>query len=170
MKTLGLYVRYAVRSFIRGRSRSIFGAFCVAVGVASVVALGLVGGNFRSAVTGDGQKTNRGDIHVTLSTGNFTPQQVALFDSLKRRGLITDYTTRMQDGLQVRSVDSNRDATIGTVYGVDPRRFPFYDPITADEPHNVALRTVMATPGSAVVSHSIYDSLALHVGPRIAVA
>ena len=43
MKALALYIRYAFRSFVRGRSRSLFGAFCVAVGITSVVALGLVG-------------------------------------------------------------------------------------------------------------------------------
>jgi predicted lysophospholipase L1 biosynthesis ABC-type transport system permease subunit len=64
MSTLSLYLRYAVRSFIRGRSRSLFGVFCVAVGVASVVALGLAGGNFKSAVTANAQKQNRGDVSI----------------------------------------------------------------------------------------------------------
>ena len=47
MSSFLLYTRYAFRSFLRGRSRSLFGAFCVAVGIASVVALGLVGANFQ---------------------------------------------------------------------------------------------------------------------------
>src|SRR5918912_383998 len=92
MKALGLYVRYAFRSFIRGRSRSIFGAFCVAVGIASVVALGLVGGNFQDALTGNAQKLNRGDVSLSFNGQGISQKQYGYFAQLKSRGLVTDYT------------------------------------------------------------------------------
>ena len=37
MDRLSLYISYAFRSFMRGRSRSLFGTFCVAIGVAGAL-------------------------------------------------------------------------------------------------------------------------------------
>src|SRR5437660_4900728 len=102
MNALSLYFRYALRSFIRGRRRSLFGAFCVGVGVAAVVALGLVGGNFRDSVTGDARKMNRGDVAVSPPGMGFSLKEYAVFAGLKSRGRITGYTPRLQDNASLR--------------------------------------------------------------------
>ena len=94
MNKLALYLRYAFRSFIRGRSRSLFGAFCVSVGVASVVALGMAGGNFQSAMTGSAQKQNRGDISVSPPGQALSLHQYAVFAQMKAQGRITDSELR----------------------------------------------------------------------------
>src|SRR5947209_5740215 len=114
MEKLFLYFRYALRSFIRGHSRSVFGAFCVAVGVASVIALGLVGANFRSAATGDAQKLNRGDVSVVPAGNAFTLKQYAVFPRMKAQGKLTDYTARTEDGGLVRNPEQRASSTIGT--------------------------------------------------------
>src|SRR5579864_8276869 len=118
MDKLALYLRYALRSFVRGQSRSVFGAFCVAVGVASVIALGLTGANFRSAVSSSGQKLNRGDVSATPAGNAFTLRQYAVFARLKSQGAITDYTARIQDFGLLRS-QQRESSTIGSLNVVD---------------------------------------------------
>src|SRR5947209_4581873 len=129
MKAFPLYVRYALRSFVRGRSRSLFGAFCVAVGIASVVALGLVAGNFRDSAMGDARKMNRADVAVSPPGLGFTLKEYKVFAGLKARGQITDYTTRLQDNAALRSPARGGGSTVGSIVGVNPKVFPYYDTI-----------------------------------------
>jgi predicted lysophospholipase L1 biosynthesis ABC-type transport system permease subunit len=170
MKTLALYSRYALRSFMRGRSRSFFGAFCVAVGVASVVALGLVGANFQHTISSNGQKINRGDLSVNPAAMNgFTARQYAYFAQLKARGEIVDYTTRLQTGAQIRKPGNSGDNLLARMTGVDPTKFPFYDQINATDPSGKPLAALLASPADAAVGQSTYDKLHLRVGAPIAV-
>src|SRR4051812_15958674 len=120
MQALTLYFRYALRSFIRGRSRSLFGAFCVGVGVTSVVALGLVGGNFQDSITGNAQKLNRGDVSVVPPQSGFTRREYQTFAALKSRGLITDYTPRLQEDTRLFNPRDSSASTIGALTAVDP--------------------------------------------------
>jgi ABC-type antimicrobial peptide transport system permease subunit len=165
-----LYVRYALRSFVRGGTRSLFGAFCVAVGVASIVALGLIAGGFRSAITGNAQQQNRGDVSVVPAGGAMTVRQYAVFGRLKARGEIADYTARLQDGAVLRNPQSPADSVLGNFGAVDSRIFPFYDTITADRPAGVSLGRLLARLDSAVISHDLAGSLHLAPGSRVALA
>jgi predicted lysophospholipase L1 biosynthesis ABC-type transport system permease subunit len=168
MKALALYSRYALRSFLRGRSRSFFGAFCVAVGVASVVALGLVGANFQHTISRNGQKLNRGDLTVSPAAMNgFTARQYAYFAQLKAQGKIVDYTTRLQTGAQIRKPGG--DNLLAHLTGVDPTKFPFYDRIDAIMPAGKSLSALLATPADATVSQSTYDKLHLRIGGPVTV-
>ena len=170
MKAVALYLRYAVRSFLRGRTRSLFGAFCVAVGVASVIALGLTAGNFQSAITGNAQQQNRGDVSVEPAGGTMSVGQYALFSQLKTRGEITDYTAKLQDGAVVRNPRNPGDSVLGNFGAVDSRKFPFYGTITADRPAGTPLSRLLAHPNDAVISHDLATSLHLRVGSRVALA
>ncbi len=167
MSTLSLYLRYAVRSFVRGRTRSLFGAFCVAVGVASIVALGLAGGNFKSAVTANAQKQNRGDVSIVPPASGLTLRQIGLIEQMKARRQITDYTTTMRDDALIRDSRRQSTSTVGSITGVDPQKFPFYDAVTADAPTGVPLTRLLSQPGDAVVSHSTFATLHLRLGATI---
>jgi predicted lysophospholipase L1 biosynthesis ABC-type transport system permease subunit len=166
MTALSLYARYALRSFMRGKSRSLFGVFCVAIGVASVIALGLTAANFRASVTGDARRLNRGDVSVSPAGMGFTPTQYRVFARLEARGVITGYTRRLQDDAALLGRGTS---TVGSVIGVDPRVFPYHDTIRADAPAGIPLRDMLTTPGSAVVSHDTLASLRLKVGDRVRV-
>jgi predicted lysophospholipase L1 biosynthesis ABC-type transport system permease subunit len=169
MEALTLYTRYAFRSFLRARSRSVFGAFCVAVGIAAVVALGLAGGNFRNTITTDAQKQNRGDVLASPAGVGFTFEQMRIFDRLKARGQIVDYTSRYYDDAMLRNPGNAALSAVGGLSAVDPRKFPFYDTITADQPAGVPLATLLHNPRNAVVSHDAFDSLHLHLGDTLIV-
>lgn len=166
MSKLSLYIRYAMRSFLRGKTRSLFGVFCVAIGVASVVALGLTAGNFRDSVTGDARKLNRGDLAVSPPGMGFSLKDYRYFAQLKARGEITDYTTRLQDDTALRSPSGS---TVGTIVGVDSKVFPYYDTIRSTSPGGDALRTLLAPPNTAVVSQDTLDTLHLKVGDQITI-
>ena len=170
MKALLLYTRYAFRSFLRGRSRSVFGAFCVAVGIASVVALGLVGGNFQDAVTGNAQKLNRGDVSLQFNGQGVSIADYRYFAQLKAQGKIVDYTPLLRADAMLKQYRVNQsNVAIGGLIGIDPKKFPFYDTITADQPSGVSLSTLLARPNSAVVPHTIFDQLHLRIGGPVSV-
>jgi putative ABC transport system permease protein len=90
MKRYLFYARYALRSFQRSGTRAVFAIFCVAVGVAAIVALQLVAANFRASITGDAQKNNRGDVSVVASSQGIPAKDYALFGQLSRQGAIVD--------------------------------------------------------------------------------
>src|SRR5947209_3796764 len=140
MKAIGLYTRYALRSFVRGRSRSFFGAFCVAVGIASVVALGLVGGNFRDAVSGNAQKLNRGDVSIVFNGQGVSRSDYTYFAQLKAQGKIKDYTPLLSADAMIKEVGTGNGVVIGGAQGVDPAKFPFYDTVKGIRPADVPLK------------------------------
>ena len=74
MKRYLFYTRYAMRSFRRSGARAVFAIFCVAAGVAAIVALQLVSANLWASITGDAQKITRGDIAVTAPTSGMPVQ------------------------------------------------------------------------------------------------
>jgi ABC-type antimicrobial peptide transport system permease subunit len=169
MTSFLLYVRYAMRSFVRGRTRSLFGAFCVAVGIASVVALGLVGANFNRALSGDARHLTRGDLYASPPGWAFTSAQFHLFAQLKARGEITEYTPRFQDGAALRTLNPGGGSAIGAITAVDPSRFPFYDTITATRPEGRTLAQLLRTPHDAAVSADTLATLHLKIGDSIVV-
>ncbi|GAC1509848.1 MAG: ABC transporter permease [Chloroflexota bacterium] len=168
MKALQLYIRYALRSFIRGRSRSFFGAFCVAVGIASVVSLGLVGGNFRDAVTGNAQKLNRGDVSIQFPGQGASVKDYRFFANLKARGAIADYTPLQQADAMLKVPGGDpTNIMIGSAIAVERQKFPYYDTITADQPSGTPLAQLLAHPNDTVVPHAVFDTLHLHIGSTI---
>src|SRR5665811_697781 len=125
MSALALYTRYAFRSFLRGRSRSIFGAFCVAVGIASVVALGLVGGNFQDAVTGNAQKLNRGDVSLQFNGQGASLRDYQYFARLKAQGKIVDYTPLLRADAMLKQTRGDRESYRGRSRKVPVLRHDF---------------------------------------------
>jgi putative ABC transport system permease protein len=169
MDRISLYFRYALRSFIRVRSRSIFGAFCVAVGVGSVVGLGLVGGNFQDAVTGNAQKLNRGDVALAAPVSLFTLKDYRYFQALKARGDITDFQSLLRVDAQIRSPSDRSRTVIGAGIAVQAQKFPYYDTVTADDPSGAPLKDLLRGPNDAVVSHTVFDQLGLSLGSPVTI-
>lgn len=170
MKAFPLYFRYALRSFIRGRSRSLFGAFCVAVGIGSVIALGLVGGNFRDTVTGSAQKLNRGDVSISFPGQGVSLKDYRYFDQLKKQGKLVDYTPLLNFNAMIKRAHGDQNnVTIGNMIGIQPGKFPFYDTIKADKPSGVPLKQLLSKPNTAVVPQTVFDSLHLRIGGPVGV-
>ena len=88
-----MYASYPTRSLVRGGQRTLLALFCVAVGVMAIVGLQLVGGMIKDALVGNARVLNGGDVSVRASAmSTLLPQDVAGFETLKERGLVTAYT------------------------------------------------------------------------------
>jgi putative ABC transport system permease protein len=171
MKRYLFYTRYAMQSFRRSGARAVFAVFCVAAGVAAIVALQLVSANLRASITGDAQKITRGDIAVTAPTSGMSVQDYNRFATLKQQGAIVDYTPLVDSLIKIRPVTG--DTTIveyGAVNGVDPYKYPFYDRITADQPAGKPLSRLLSDYRNILVNQTIYDKLKLHIGSVVEVS
>src|SRR5436309_408302 len=89
----GFYGKYALRSLIRGGQRTVLAIFCIAVGVAAIVALQLVGLSINEALTGNIVDVNGGDINIYAPFTPLLPDDLAYFEQLKQAREITDYAT-----------------------------------------------------------------------------
>src|SRR5579871_6550451 len=83
---------YAWRNLRRGGMRSLFAAFCVAVGVAAVVGMQLLALNISAAVDRAPKEANGGDIAVDPITTPFQSSDIAKVEELRRQGRIAAYT------------------------------------------------------------------------------
>ncbi|MDB5057797.1 MAG: hypothetical protein JWO59_1269, partial [Chloroflexi bacterium] len=89
---------YAWRNLRRGGSRSLFAAFCVAVGVAAVVGMQLLALNISAAVDRAPQEANGGDIAISPITSPFQRADINAIAALQRRGVIADFTMTLNGG------------------------------------------------------------------------
>jgi putative ABC transport system permease protein len=144
MKRLNLYIKYAWRSIERGGQRSFFAILCVAVGVAAIVALQTTGFSIQDAVAGDARTNARADVVVTSRQRLFSQQDLAVFQNLKEKGTIVDYTTTNEDnGMVVRKPDGKDSNTFGSYYLafiIDPARYPFYGAPVMGQPAGKTLK------------------------------
>src|SRR4051794_18455318 len=76
---------YAWRNLRRGGSRSIFAAFCVAVGVAAVVGMQMLALNISAAVDRAPKEANGGDIAVDPIAAPFRANDLAAVAALRQR-------------------------------------------------------------------------------------
>ncbi len=83
MNTLILYLKYAWRSIQRGGQRTFFAILCIAVGVASIVALQSTGNSIQDAVAGDAKASSQSDVIVNSRQAHLTAQDLAKLDALK---------------------------------------------------------------------------------------
>lgn len=171
MKRLNLYFKYAWRSIQRGGQRSFFAILCVAVGVAAIVALQTTGFSIQDAVTGDARTNARADVVVTSRQRLFSDQELALFQNLKDKGTIVDYTTWNDDnGLVVRKPDGKDSNTFGSYYlafAIDPTKYPFYGAPVLGQPNGKSMKDVMTGPGQIVLNEKMANSIEAKVGDTI---
>src|SRR5690349_430011 len=107
MKRLNFYFKYAWRSVIRGGQRSFFAVLCVAVGVASRVALESLGQSISDTLSGDTQARAGGDIIATPArirgetTVTISDNSVNKLNELKANGTISDWTSLISSSPQI---------------------------------------------------------------------
>lgn len=173
MKRLNLYFKYAWRSIQRGGQRSFFAILCVAVGVAAIVALQTTGFSIQDAVAGDARTNARADVVVTSRQRLFSEQDLAVFENLKQKGTILDYTTWNEDnGLVVRKPDGKDSNAFGSYYltfSIDPAKYPFYGAPVLGEPAGKSLKDVLTAPGQVVLNSKMANSTGAKVGDKIKV-
>jgi putative ABC transport system permease protein len=162
---------YAWRNLQRGGRRSLFAAFCVAVGVAAVVGMQLLALNISASVNRAPKEANGGDISVEPITSPFQRADIAAVAALKRRGVIENYTITLSgrhNGLGVKATNGSR-TTLLSVRGIDIQTYPLYGEFDASTP-KVSVTTLLKHPTDAVVTSDVFDRMHLRLGGSLALA
>ncbi len=162
---------YAWRNLKRGGRRSVFAAFCVAVGVAAVVGMQLLALNISASVNKAPKQANGGDISIDPISNPFQRADIASVEALKKRGVIADYTMTLnaqRNGLGVKATAGDR-TTLISVRGIQTRNYPLYgtfDSVTPATP----VTSLLEAPTDAVITSDVFARLHLRVGDQVDLA
>lgn len=188
MNRLLFYLSYAFRSLRRSSRWTIFGIFCIAAGVATVVALRSLGLAIADSLVENVRASNHGDITLSQSEGaffstafvmpgeeddSFSESQVkrVLDWVAERGGQASAYTT--YSNMQLTAVDA---VTVGrpqfiSAFLIDPQTFPPTGDIAALEPAGAPLRDLLAGDGNnVVISRNLADAQGIAVGDTVRVS
>ena len=170
MSNLALYFKYAWRSIQRGGQRSFFAILCIAVGVASIVALQSTGNSIQDAVAGDARANSQSDVLVSSRQGAFTTQDLAKLDTLKSNSIV-DYTTMVNTtGIGINKADGSKSNDFGSDYPsfvIDPTKYPFYGTVEMANPAGKHLKDVLTAPNQIVINDKMANSIGAKVGDKV---
>jgi putative ABC transport system permease protein len=182
-RRLRFALTYALRNMRRDRQRTAFALFSIAAGVATVVALRMLGLMLTDALTSNVQAFLRGDVVVSgsarmgisvLDDGStrvpFTSANIGQINQWAARNNV-DVTYSLMELTQAAVVRSDRAGQPAFVfaYFIDPKQYPFYNIVRADEPARVLLADLFTGPDQVVVGRRLADQLGIHVGDTLRV-
>lgn len=194
MKHFTFFIRQALLQMNRNRQRTLFVLFCIAAGVASVVALRNVGLMLGDALTGDFQAENQGDMVVTATAlGVFTTGEIdedlieqdqpfapitfsdegldRITTWADENGYDVMLANRNQNTLQVRPAGaSTLSQELASVYLVDPDQYPYYSETPILEPEGITLAEALREPNSIVISEDLATKTEVEVGDELRIS
>ncbi|MFQ3567788.1 MAG: FtsX-like permease family protein [Aggregatilineales bacterium] len=180
-KQLTFYLRYAARNLRRSGRWTIFAVFCIAAGVATVVALRSLGLAIADSLVDNVRANNHGDITISQSgfaaggvivpfsareLDTFAPQQLQQLQQwAQERGARISAYLRATN-LQVTAVDFvsvGRPQFISALL-IDPATFPPTEDIFALDPPGTPLSELFTGGNDIVISRNLADAQGLGVG------
>ncbi|MCB9451150.1 MAG: ABC transporter permease [Anaerolineaceae bacterium] len=188
MRQFFLYWHYAVQNLRRSGRWTAFAVFCVAAGVATMVALRTLGLSITDSLLTNVREFNHGDINVSVvsSTGPFSftfqrgadEQQIYSQQQIERvqawadqRGAqITAYA--FAGNVQLTTMNdsqASRPQFISTFF-IDPQTFEIAGDIVALDPAGVRVRDLLTGGPEVVVSENLAESLGIQVGDQVRVS
>ena len=188
LRRILFYLRYAWRNLRRSARWTTFAVFCIAAGVATVVALRSLGLAIADSLVENVRASNHGDI--TISQGDpDNPFSGVNFDSGDETGTYSDSELqRVQEwvaerggqwsgygrfgNIQITPIDSTsagRPQFIST-FLIDPQTFPPTGDILAVDPAGVPLRDLFTGDNDVVISRNLADSQGIAVGDTVRVS
>lgn len=188
MRRIAFYLSYAARNLRRGVRWTTFAVFCIAAGVATVVALRSLGLAIGDSLTENVRANNHGDITISrVSPGNsilpgftrgssqnatFSADQVARVERWAGANDAQVALYYRTANLQVTAVDYvsvGRPQFINVLL-IDPQTFPPTGDITALDPVGVPLRDLFTGGDEIVISQNLADTQGLKVGDTVRVS
>lgn len=178
---------YAIRNIQRNRQQAVFAMASIAAGVATVVALRILGLMLTDALTANAQAFLRSDILVAQATAPirlgldrqsanqtlFGPGDTKLLVSWAKQHDIDIQFRLSGQLLQVATLpaDEETNPASALVFGylITPEIYPYYDVIRAVEPRGATLRELMTGDNQIVVSQRLADQLDVRVGDTLRV-
>jgi putative ABC transport system permease protein len=188
MTRLFFYFSYAYKNIRRGGRWTALAIFCIAAGVATVVALRGLGLSIGDALVSTVRQDNKGDIRLTKASRGesfgaffafsedapaFTANEVKAVENwvVQQGGTMTAFT-RGGAGFQVAGVDTvtvGRPQSVGALF-IDPATYPPTEPIRAIDPANVPLQNLFTDGLDIVISDNLAKQQNLKVGDTVRVS
>lgn len=188
LRRIAFYFAYAARNLRRGARWTTFAIFCIAAGVATVVALRSLGLAIGDSLTENVRISNHGDI--TISRVNAGRLLMPGFsgggggDETFTRGQLEQVQQWVEENggqaafyfrsgnFQITQMDT---VTVGrpqfvNVLLIDPETFPPTGDIRAIEPAGVPVRDLLSDENVIVISSNLADSQGIRVGDTVRVS
>lgn len=181
---LRFYFEHSLHDMTRNGRRTLFALFCVAAGVAAIVALRTLALSIGDTLTDNIARTNHGDILINIrgvgssatvnnSTGSsdrtFSPQFLKDVEiwAEKNNVQVTGATTNVNI-----SVAAGNGTTVGrpqfiSSLVIDPAVYPFYGPVLAVDPPGVPLSKLFTGGNDVVISDNLAKSQNIKVGDQV---
>ncbi len=186
MTKLLFYLRYAFRNLRRNTRWSVFAIFCIAAGVATVVALRSLGLAIADSLIDNVRVSNHGDITITRGGSgffamnfvspddeedSFTEREVERITGWvdEQGGQTTAYIS--YSNMQITAVDSTRVGRpqFVSAFLIDPETFPPTGDIRALDPAGVPVRDLLMGENAVVISQNLAETDNLRVGDTVRV-
>jgi predicted lysophospholipase L1 biosynthesis ABC-type transport system permease subunit len=180
---LFFYLRYAARNLYRSRRWTVFAVFCIASGVAAVVALRSLGLAIGDSLVENVRTQLHGDISLEKGVGfgfGVSLDEQEYFSAAEMRALeqwasdnnatISPYFVNRS--AQVTAVDA---VTVGrpqfvSTYLVDPLTFPPTNDLRLNEPSAATLRDALQGDNPIVISQNLAEQQGIAVGDTVRVS
>lgn len=179
-------LRYAFRNLNRNRQRTVFAMTSIAAGVATVVALRILGLLLTDALTANAQAFLRSDILVASATAPlrlglqttganqplFSPEDTKLLIRWAKQNRIKLSFRLSGQLLQVATVpegDAPAQSALALSYFVEPDIYPFYDVIRSIDPPGRELEDLLTGPDQVVLAQQLAQQLGARVGDTVRV-
>ncbi|HVO41048.1 MAG TPA: FtsX-like permease family protein, partial [Aggregatilineales bacterium] len=171
---------YALRNMLRDRQRTAFALLSIGAGVATVVALRTLGLMLTDALTLNAQAFLRGDVRVVsgsnegtrISLGGtrrdfaFSSANVPQINKWAADHNVQVTYTLTSELMQMVRIQDDRAGRPALAMGIfiDPRVYPFYDSIRAEEPRGTPLKNLFTGPSQTVVGRRLASQTGVKVG------
>ena len=182
MTHLRFYFTHSLNDLRRNGRRSLFALFCVAAGVAAIVALRTLGLSIGDTLTNNLAAINKGDIKLSafssVNTGQSGESRAAFTQSTLDQIKEWAAPRNIQVVTAITNVNISVAATTGTTVGrpqfissllIDPAQYPPYGPILALDPPNVPLANLFTGGNDVVVSENLAQQQGIKVGDKVRV-
>ena len=172
---ISIYSKYAITSLLRRKQRTLFSLLAIAISIASIVAISLMGNSVDYTLQSSVKYYFGGDLRLDMEavgfrTGKFDFKETEEFvQSLKDTGTIQDYTYILDT---VRGTDIQKEGVTQTflgLRGIELGKYPLYDEIPVIEPKGAKFNTLIKEPYDIAVNDILAQNLKLKVGDTLPV-
>jgi ABC-type antimicrobial peptide transport system permease subunit len=188
MTRLFFYLRYAANNLRRGGQWTVFALFCVAAGVATVVALRGLGLSITDSLLSNLRQYNHGDINLSqlralgpFAIGLQGGQEERLVFSGDQVQFVRDWAQQnggqmsayiLVSNVQIAAAESDavgRPNFASSLF-IDPPSFASMNDVRALDPAGVRVDELLTNPQDVVISANMAESLGVQVGDALEVS
>jgi putative ABC transport system permease protein len=181
------YFTYGFRNIQRGGRWSALAIFCIAAGVATVVALRGLGLSIGESLVGTVRSDNKGDFRVVTDSNEgpefamlrggedlrfFTDEEIASVEAFaaEHGATISRFTTGGPVQIAAQSGGIINSSQFITSYTIEPENYPAFGNIRVIEPAGKTLAELFTEDNDVVISENMAEAQSLSIGDEVRVA